>query len=160
MTEVLNSYETFISTSTQNSLNKMNSTRGVNFWQFCCPQRLRHIKKLNDRSPKILRNIYFNFCTIVFDSNHLYKSCQFLTVLPSPGIMKRFNDRSPNSVKITIFTFAHSSLIKGIFQKSSFFWHLLHLRRLKQMKGSLIEVLNSSKIFFYICTILFDSNEL
>ena len=53
-----------------------------------------------------------------------------------------------DSVKITIFTFAHSSLIKGIFQKSSFFWHLLHLRRLKQIKGSLIEVLNSSKIFF------------
>ena len=42
------------------------------------------LKRLNDRGPKLLRNIYFYFYTIEFDSNELYKSCQFLAILPSP----------------------------------------------------------------------------
>ena len=50
MTEVLKSYETFISTSTQKSLIKMNSFFGI----FAVPKGLDTYKIINERSTKLL----------------------------------------------------------------------------------------------------------
>ena len=65
MTEVLKSYETFISTSTQKSLIKMNSTKSLQFLPILpFPKAYAYTKRLNDKSHKLLRNIYFYFYTM------------------------------------------------------------------------------------------------
>ena len=55
------------------------------FGNFAEPKCLGISKRLNDRSPKLLRDICFYFYTIEFDSNELYKICQFFAILPSPN---------------------------------------------------------------------------
>ena len=57
------------------------------FGNFAVPKGFGITKRLNDSGPKLLRNIYFYFYTIEFDSNELYKSHQFFGDFAIPKVL-------------------------------------------------------------------------
>ena len=103
------------------------------FGNFAVTKGLGMINRHNDRSPKLLQNIYFYFCKKSFIQMNWKNSSIFgyFAVPKGVGITKRLIDRSPKLLQKIYFLLWHNKVwFKWTLIKSSIFGNFVILKGL------------------------------